>query len=191
MRMRLAAGTLLALLASACASSPAAHFYTLDAVPAPSRAARPATPVQVAAVHLPGSLDRRQLVAESQPNRLELNEDDRWGAPLDEMARRVLTEDLLQRLPPAAVILPDQPAPAAANAVVVDVLRYERDVSGDVILRGSWTLLPAQSNVPLRTRHFDFRAAAPAGSSGQAQAMSVLLGQLADQIAGALPPAPR
>jgi len=189
--MRAVVACAVSLILTGCASSPPTRFYTLDAVPAQSRAPQPGAPLQVAAVHMPASLDRREIVSQSGPNRLEVSDENRWGAPIAEMTRRVLTEDLLERLPAGAVILPDQPAPANANALVLDILRFERDSSGEVILRGSWALLPPQSNAPLAMRNVDLRAAAGADYAAQAQAMSGLVGQLADQIAEALPPVAR
>lgn len=173
-----------------CASSPPSKFFDLTAVApqaAPAAAAAGA-PVRVAAVHLPSTLDREEIVRTDPGNALEINGLDRWGAPLDEMVRRVLTQDLLERLPAGKVVLPSGPAPAGTGRIVVDLLAFQSDSSGAVTLRGSWSLLPAGAGNPALIRDFHYTETADAASFGdQAAAMSRLLGQLADDIARSLP----
>src|SRR6185437_5459200 len=131
-----------ALLAS-CASSPPTQFYTLEPVqpcqPAGPRGAgantcAPASiqertlhastrPIQLAPVRIPAVLERQEIVTERGSNELLLSNRHRWGAPLGEMARRTLTQDLLQRLQGNEVVLPEQPAPANTREIVVDILR--------------------------------------------------------------------
>lgn len=184
---------LLPLLVSAavlagCGSSPPTRFYTLDAVkpdgPAPSKAA--AAPVKVNAVHIPALLDRRAIVRRQAGNQLNISSQDRWGASFGEMARGVLTQDLQSRMAPGAIIPPNAPAPRDARGLVVDILSFVPDGSGQVVLSCDWALLegaPAHTTL-LRTVHLS----QPAGDSpsSQADAMSELLGKLADQIAATL-----
>ncbi len=188
-----------------CASSPPSHFYSLTAVaPAGSEQASaasspgdassaptlPSTPlVRVAAVHIPSSLDREEIVRRGSGNELEINGLDRWGAPLDEMVQRVLTEDLLERLPAGAVVLPSSPAPAWTDRIVVDILQFQSDADGAVVLEGSWSLLEPKSSTPSLIRNIRYsETASPAARYGdQAAAMSRMLGRLADEIVMSLP----
>jgi uncharacterized protein len=174
-------------LTAGCASSPPTHYYTLDAVPGEHARSAPVVAVQVAVVHIPATLDRRAMVRESAPHRLEISDQNRWGSPFAEMARRVLTEDLLERLPQGSVILPQQPAPHDADQILVDLLRFDADGSGNIKLEGSWSLL-SSSNATLLMRPFTLTSSARAADFGQqADAMSALLGQLADQMVAGLP----
>jgi uncharacterized protein len=176
---------LLALL-SGCGSSPKTQFYTLDPVPpqAPKQIAPPIS-VQVAAVHIPPALDRQEIVRESAPHQLDISDQNRWGGSLDNVIQRVLTQDLTQRLPPSSVVLPQEPAPAHYDAIVVDILQFDEDASDQVIFDGSWSLTGSDSDTPVAGHHL--RLSAHAGSSSysdQVAAMSEVLGKLSDNIVG-------
>lgn len=177
----------LGLPVAGCGSSPPTHYYMLDAMPASSPSPTAAgMVVQVAAVHIPASLDRRGMVREIAPGSADISGQNRWVAPLGDMVQRVLTQDLAQRLAKGTVILPQQPAPANTHKVVVDILQFESNASGDVVFDGSWSLLHSSTETALATRHVHLRARAAADNFGaQAKAMSRILGSLADQIARA------
>jgi uncharacterized lipoprotein YmbA len=179
------------LVLAGCAHSPPTRFFTLDAVPAAGEpAARaPIAPVQLAAVRIPPALDRPQVVTQSAPNRIEVHDLDEWAAPLGEMMRRTLAQDLLARLPEGAFVLPDAPRPAGVRALVVDVLQLRAGPDGRVVMQASWTLTAAGSAQASLIRDVQLTADAAPGPQGSAAATSRLLGQLADQIAGALPAA--
>lgn len=191
-----------ALLAS-CASSPPAQFYTLEPVEpcqspgaggAGANACEPVSirertlhaatgPIQVAPVHIPAVLERQEIVTERGSNELILSNRHRWGAPLAEMTRRTLTQDLLQRLQGNEVVLPEQPAPSNTREIVVDILRLQSDAAGRVVLQGSWSVLPPSSDTPSLTRNFSLAEQASATSyTDQVRAMSRLLGRVADDI---------
>jgi uncharacterized protein len=176
---------LIALALAACASSPPTQFYSLSAVPGQSAASPPqGGPLQVAAVHIPPILDRREIVREGAGDRLIVNGEQRWGAPFDEMVQHVLTQDLVERLPAGAVVLPGGPTPKGTGDIVVDLLQFQSDASGTVVLQGSWSLLPGGQSNPTVTRSFRYQESANAKDAGDlAGAMSRLLGRVADDIA--------
>ncbi len=188
----LLAGSLIAGLAglaslAGCASSPPARFYSLTAVPSETPA-QPASSwpvaVRVAAVHIPPVLDREEIVRRGPANALEISGLDRWGTPLDEMVQQVLTEDLLERLPSGRVVLPSSPAPAGTDEIVVDLLQFQSDETGTIVLQGSWSLLEPASSVPSQVREVrDSETAQPSDYGNQAAVMSGMLGRLADDIA--------
>ena len=107
--MRQRRGIVLVLAMTACGSSPKTHFYTLDAVPATQHAdhaARSDVPVTVGRVELPGTLDRLSIVTRGDRNQVSVSDQDRWAAPLDELVRRALTDDLRMRLPRRSPVQP-------------------------------------------------------------------------------------
>jgi uncharacterized protein len=168
-----------------CASSPPTHFYTLDAV-SPQRAHSPAVtvnPVKVDAVHIPPLLDRRAMVRREAGTELQISSQDHWGASFGDMAREVLTENLQSRMPPGAVIAPNAPAPEDARGLVVDILSFVPNGSGEVGLMADWTLLEGAPPRPVLMRTAHLTQAAGNSAANQADAMSALLGKLADQIA--------
>jgi uncharacterized protein len=195
-----------ALLAS-CASSPPTQFYTLEPVqpcrpPGAGSAGANACPsvsiqerslhastgpIQVAPVHIPAVLERQEIVTGRGSNELVLSNRHRWGAPVAEMVRRTLTQDLQQRMQGNDVVLPEQPAPPNTREIVVEILRLQSDAAGRVALQGSWSLLPSGSDKPSLMGTFSLAEQASATSyADQVQAMSRLLGQLADEIVSAI-----
>lgn len=184
MTKRLVTAIGLAFALAGCGSSPPTHYYTLDPVPAATRSGADA-PVQVVAVHIPPSLDRQEMVRQTAANQVDVSDQNRWSAPFGEIAQRVLTQDLAARLPKGTVVLPQQPAPPNARKVVLDILQFERQASGAVTFDGSWSVLRADSTTPVASRHVHLKEPAGAGYAAQAQAMSRILGTIADQIAAA------
>ena len=186
--------TLLALAAAGAALAGCAgaktQFYTLAPVasgPAPAYAAAyTGPPVRVDAVHVPAALDRLELVEPDGPNAVKVRDLAHWAAPLGEMSRRVLTQDLAARLPQGEVVFPESPKPEGARGIVVDMLALTPGPDG-VTLDASWSVLPATRGGPLRQRQA--RLTTPS-TGDQPAAISALLAQLADRIAADLAGAP-
>ncbi len=175
---------LLALLTLAgCASSPPTRYFALDPVSAGAAAAGDTgTPVKVDAVHIPPALDRDSMVRGESNNQLQISSQDRWAGDLGEMIRRVLTQDLAQRLPSGMVVAPESPAPASARGLVIDILTFQPQ-AGEVVLDADWTLLQGTQANPVLRRSAHLTQSATSSAQGEAEAMSALLGQLADEIA--------
>jgi len=179
---------LLINLLAACASSPPVQFFALGPVAtADHPKLKSSRIVQITRVHVPPALDRQQIVRQSGPYTFEISDQHRWSAPLDELIRRVLSEDLLQLLPVGNVVLPEEPAPPGAQKVVVDILKFEADPSGTVQFAGSWSLLPSNPKEPLHNRYVQLsERSASTSYADQVDAMSRILEQLAAQIAQAV-----
>ena len=176
-----------ALAIDGCGSSPPTRFYTLDAVaPQPVVARRIDTPVKVNAVHVPAVLDRQSIVRGKSGSELKISSRDRWGGDFGEMARSVLTQDLQERLPGDMVIPPDSPAPGNARGIVVEILSFEPDGSGKIVLDADWTLLTGSPPQALLERTVRVSSAVGGSVGSEADAMSALLGRLADDIAQGL-----
>lgn len=183
---------LILVVVAGCGSSPRTRFYTLNPVAPTTRMSvsnRP--PLKISAVHIPGVLDRNSIIRSETNYQLGISSQERWGADLGQMIRRTLTQDLQQRLPDGMVIPPQSPAPDSARGLVVDILSFGPDASGQLELEATWTLLagsPARVMLQ-RTAHLTESAVQPAAressssASAQAAAMSALLARLADDIA--------
>jgi uncharacterized protein len=185
--MRKAALLLCSLLIAACASSPPVRYFVLDPVaPAAELAPLAAPAMQIAAVRLPATLDRRQIVREVAPNKLLISNDNRWGAPLPDMTQRVLSQDLMLRLPSNQTVLAEEPAPNGTGSITVEVLQF-CVVSGNVVLDGSWTITHGEDDHTPQRHTFHLSEAAPNTDFAQdAHIMSALLGSLADSMAQTL-----
>ncbi|MEM5446653.1 PqiC family protein [Burkholderia sp. JPY164] len=173
---------------TACGHSAPTRYVTLNATPAQAPLATAAmAPVQLGAVHIPAVLDRPEVVTHVAPNRLAVDDNDRWGAPLGQMMRSTLAQDLLPRLPPGAFVFPDAPAPVGTRTLVVTVLDCNASAGGTLTLQVAWTLLAGQ---PARTTMSQEAAlSAPVeghDAAAQAAALSRVLGELADRIAASI-----
>jgi uncharacterized protein len=177
---------MLALLVLAgCGSSPQTQYFMLAVAPQTGVDYQTISfAITVASVNLPPSLDRRSMVRRTGANTVAISGQDRWAAPLDDMIRQVLSQDLAMHLPKGQVLLPDAPLPPQTAHIVVSIAQFGSDAGGMVVLSGSWSLLKGDQEKPVLSRNVAFETGAlTAGARGQAAAMSQLLGQLASHIA--------
>lgn len=188
--MRTIASLLLVLLLGAC-SSATTDYYTLSAVPPArpahgSRAIRP--PLEVGEVSIPATIDRNEIVLIAPGDRLELAGNSVWGAPVRQLIRRALSDDLTERLPPNSVLPPGTPAPKGGLRILtVSIERFDGDTAGRVVLSAAW-MLSRSGQPPTGTPHRDrIEVNAGAGTArAVVPAMSRALGVLADRIAASV-----
>jgi uncharacterized lipoprotein YmbA len=196
-----------AVLVGGCASSAPIRFYTLTSM-APQTtadASAGAIPLRLARVAVPGELDRTQLVRRIDSTRLQIDDQDLWAAPLDEMVRRVLSADLAARLPANSVLDGNEPATGERlQTLAVDIHEFYADRSCAVTLQATWVLTPpqpgpggkpgqaAQAAEPRQTTQ-EIQvpsAGACSGADPVPEAMSRALALLSDRIVAALGASP-
>ena len=179
-----------AVLLSACQSAPT-RLFTLYPVPPPAGvtrndAAYGGAPIRVDAVHFPPALDRIEIVRDEMPGELSLSDVDHWSAPLSQAARQALAADLLQRLPAGKTIFPHLTKPAGALGLTVDVLEFKSD-RHEARLQAGWVVSAADPALATSTGTVTLRTPiAGSDATATAQALSALLGRLADAIVAAL-----
>jgi uncharacterized lipoprotein YmbA len=184
--MRRPATLLLALLLAACASAKT-DTYTLSAVPLPRALAGSPLhpPLEIGEVSVPATIDRDEIVLTAPGDRLNVASDSVWGAPLNQLIRRALSDDLSERLPPGSVLASGDPAPPRGLRIVtVSIDQFGGDTSGRVVLRASW-IITRSGERPTGTPH-RARIVVEAGAGtprAVVPAMSQALAQLADRIA--------
>jgi uncharacterized lipoprotein YmbA len=173
------------------------RFYTLTAIAPdmPPAVAPDTAPVRLNRVTVPGEVDRAQLVRRIDATRLQIDEQGRWAAPLDEMIRRVLTINLAARLSPNLVADANESGTGERlQALSVDIQEFYPDASCAVTLRATWVLTPPQpqgARAPggqARGRQVSEEIHVPAsgtcsGSDAIPEPMSRALAQLSDHIA--------
>ena len=141
-RALLAIGCAVLVLAAGCGSAPPSHYYTLTPTSAP--AASPATSTLVVAVGpvtIPSVVDRPELVVNTGPNEVRLDDFNRWASPLQDNMTRAIAENLVALLGTPRVIRFPQPLAVDPDyRVVVEVRRFE-SVPGDAAsLDAVWTI---------------------------------------------------
>jgi len=182
--MKLRHLALVALLAG-CQASPSPTLYTLAAVPGAVVTTRPLA-VELRRVGLAGYLDRPELVRGTVQYRLVASETDRWGEPLGRMIDRVLTEDLVERLPGSAVFVEAGAISTRADTVLeMDIQRCDADPDGTLVLLAQVAIRPDGRAARAQTLRFTRSVAGPGGAA-HAAAISQALGALADAVGGML-----
>jgi uncharacterized protein len=84
----------LGMLASGCASTPESRFYTLSSVPTTPAPTPSTVSVAVGPISVPALVDRPQIVVSMGPNRVWLDEFNRWASPLQSNIARVVADNL-------------------------------------------------------------------------------------------------
>jgi uncharacterized lipoprotein YmbA len=176
-------GCAAAVTIGACHSAPT-RIYGLDAVvPATRIAAYQAPALRVDTLNVPAGWDRTEILELAADGKLQLSDFDHWSAPLAQIARQTLSDDLDQRLPPGSVIYPRLPKPNEALGIDVDILEFSLSAS-QASMQASWLIVPALGSQNAKRNvaslHGALTSTAPAAV---ARAWSELIAQLADHIA--------
>lgn len=164
-------------------SSPAPILYTITPVPGAAHSGSPKI-IVLRQIGLARYLDRPEIVASTENNRMEVMSNDWWGEPLGPMLSRVLTEELAQRLPQSTVLSETGAVSASPDATIeLNVRRLDKDAAGNLILQAQAGVTFKGRSTPV-LRSFNFVKAPPAaGISGQVAAASTAIGELADGLA--------
>lgn len=130
----------LAILINGCAG-PQSHFFTLSRVAAPATpAATPANlSVVVGPVSIPAIVDLPQIVVNTGPNQVTLDEFNRWASPLQNNISRVVAENLVVLLDTPRVSLFQQSLNADADyRVAIEVQSFESAPGDAATLNAVW-----------------------------------------------------
>jgi uncharacterized lipoprotein YmbA len=174
------------LFVSACASTPPSHFYTLSAAAAPAASALNVS-VAVGPVSVPADLDSPQIVVTAGPNQVQMDEFNRWAAPLQENIARVVAKDLVALLgTPRVTLFPQALSSDAEYRVAIEVQGFESAPGESASLDAVWTVLRVKDGKvetgrttirePVREKGYD--ALVAAHSRG--------IARMAEDIAGAV-----
>jgi uncharacterized lipoprotein YmbA len=179
--------TLAALAAIGCGSSPNAIYYAMASTHGASQAGW-AHLIQLRRPALAGYLDRAEIVSRVVAYRLHVASGESWSEPLGDMIGRLVGEDLSERLPGSIVFTEASPISADPDAVVsLDVQRFDVGADGAVVLLAEFTLEKPPSHTAFGSRRVEIRMRpSDSGTAALVGTMSVLLGQLADEVAAEL-----
>jgi uncharacterized lipoprotein YmbA len=177
------AGCAVAMALGGCRSAPT-RIYTLGpTAPVSHIDVYQAPALRVDTLNLPASWDRIEILEPSAAGTLQISDFDHWAAPLAQMARQALSDDLDQRLPSGSIIYPRLPKPSGALGVNVDILEFNI-VASQASMRASWIIVPSGDAQRAKRSTAELRSST--GSEQPAavvHAWSDLIGQLADRIA--------
>jgi len=167
-----------------CHSAPPAQYFRLAPIAGAVLQTPPAS-VQVRNIGIPEYLDQSGIAQPSGQYQFSASANDLWAEPLGAMLQSVLVQDLTQRLPQMTVTASSGMVGTPPGLLVeINVLRFDPDASGRIVLTAQAALKAAADNRFVTTR--TLQSALLPGSAdmaGTMAAMSTLLAGLADSIA--------
>jgi len=177
------AGCAVALAIGGCRSATTRIYVLAPAAPASHVDVYRAPPLHVDSLNVPAGWDRIEILKPTAAGTLQIGDFDHWAAPLGQMARQTLSEDLDQRLPAGSVIYPRLSKPSDSLGVNVDILEFDI-VASQASMRASWIIAPSGDAQGGKRGAASLRSSMSSGEpAAVARAWSDLIGQLADRIA--------
>ncbi len=123
-----------------CGTSAPARFYTLGTTANPGVALTAPTAVMVGSVSVPASVDQSEFVVQVAPNRVEVDEFNRWAAPLNEGIARAVAGDLAVQLGTPNVATARLANFNPAYEVTIEVQRFESTRGQTALIEAVWTV---------------------------------------------------
>ena len=188
MNRRLAHVAVVATLALSGCASAEPTFYALTPARGQAQPLAMRT-VRVRRPGLAGYLNRPEIVKRIAEFKIGFTTNENWGEPLDEMVGRVLAQDIADRCPGTSVFADLGSITAEPEATVeVDIQRLDTAESGDVELVAQLSLrVGSGEKARVTTTPVTLRQRPRSGSTRDlVEAMSALLGVLADQVVTSL-----
>jgi hypothetical protein len=177
---------LVAAAAAGCGASAPSRFYTLDSTATGGDAAAAHYAVLVGPVSVPPAVDRPQFVIQVAPNRVELDEFNRWAAPLGDGIARAVAGDLAVLLGTPRVATAPLASFDATYRVTIDVQRFESVPSQAVLVEAVWAVSKSKDG-KTRSGHTIAREAVEGeGFDALAAAHSRALAKVSGDIAAAI-----
>ena len=181
------------LLVLGCTSSPPTRFYTLSSLQEGGGELRGSPSDQdlaigVGPIKFPEYLDRTEIVTRSSSYKITLSGFDLWAESLAEDFSRVLAENLSVLLSTESVIVYPQPGSGIARyRIIMDVIRFDGSLGGDVSLIARWSILEGKERKVVFARKSTIKE--PSGAQGyeaMVVANSRALEKLSREIAEAI-----
>jgi uncharacterized protein len=130
-----------ALVVAGCTSAPS-RFYTLNSTATSDGATNSNLAVIVGPVSIPAEVDRPQFTVQVTPNRVAVDEFNRWAAPLSDNIARVVAGNLTALLGTPCVASMPAANFAATYRVTINVQRFETVPGKSVLVDAMWVVRP-------------------------------------------------
>jgi uncharacterized lipoprotein YmbA len=176
---------LLALATFGCASAPS-KFYTLESTAAADRDAVAGYAILVAPVTVPASVDRPELVVQDAPNRVSIDEFNRWASPLADSIATTVAGDLVKLLGTPRVAASPLANFDADYRVSIEVQRFHSTPGQSVEVDAVWVVRRAAGGAVRSGRTVASEPIQGTDYSGIAAAHSRALAHLSGDVAGAV-----
>jgi uncharacterized lipoprotein YmbA len=171
--------------AAGCSTAPS-RFYSLSSTSTADGAAATPASVMVGPVTIPASVDQPEFVVQVAPNRVEVDEFNRWVSPLNDGIARAVAGDLV-------VLLGSQDVASSQLAnftpdyrVTIDVQRFETNRGQGVTVEAVWTVRKTASGATRSGRTVASETAQGQGYDALAAAHSQAIAKMSGDIAAAI-----
>jgi uncharacterized lipoprotein YmbA len=174
------------LLLGGCGASAPAKFYTFQSGADPDGLPPASYGIVVAQVAVPAVVDRPQFVVQVAPNRVEIDEFNRWAAPLGETIADAVATDLSVRLGTPNVATAMRASFDPAYRVTIDVQRFDSIAGEAAVVEAVWAVTTVASGRTLSGKTIARESLQGDGFDAIAAAHSRALTQLTRDIAAAI-----
>ena len=177
---------LMAAAASGCGTTAPSRFYTLDATAVSDGTAPVSYPIMVGPVSVPAAVDRPQFVVQAAPNRVDVDEFNRWAAPLNDAIAQVVAGDLVKLLGTPNVASTPMANFDPAYRVTIDVQRFDSVRGQAALVEAVWTVHRTAGGETRSGRTVAREAVQGDGFDALAAAHSRALAKMSGDIAAAI-----
>jgi uncharacterized lipoprotein YmbA len=168
-----------------CSTTPA-RFYTLDSTATPDGGPASHMSVAVGPVTVPASVDQPEFVVQVASNRVELDEFNRWAAPLNDSIARAVAGDLVVLLGTPDVATSPMANFSPAYSVTINVQRFESTRNQGALLDAVWSVHQTAGGATRSSRSVAQEAAQGDSYDALAPAHSRALARMSGDIAAAI-----
>jgi hypothetical protein len=150
-----------ALLLTACGTSPPAKFYTLTPLPTQIQTEKVGMDekikfIAIGPVEIPEYLDRVEIVTRAEANRLVISEFDLWGGSIKTDISRVLVENIGSFLAGDGIAVFDWKTNMTESyRVSVIFSRFDAIAGGNLILKAQWAVLDKEGKTFLSIKEIN------------------------------------
>ena len=177
---------IVAAAASGCGTSAPSRFYTLDATAVSDGTAPVNYPIMVGPVSVPAAVDRPEFVLQSAPNRGDVDEFNRWDAPLNDAVAQVVAGDLVKLLGTPNVASAPMANFVPAYRVTIDIQRFDSVPSQAALVEAVLTVHSTSGGETRSGRTVAREAVQGDGFDVLAAAHSRALAKMSGDIAGTI-----
>jgi len=173
-------------MATGCGRTASSKFYTLESLATPDAGPLARYAVIVGPVTVPAAVDRPEMVMQVGPNRVTVDEFNRWAAPLDQSIARTVAGDLTALLgtPRVATGLLANFAPA--YRVTIEVQRFDSIPGQEAALDAIWVVRRTKNGETWSGRTVAREPVQSASIDAVAAAHSRALARLSGDVAAAI-----
>jgi hypothetical protein len=137
--LRMISIALVAAIAVGCSTAPS-RFYSLTSTATADGTPPTSAAVMVGPVTIPAAVDQPEFVVQVAPNRVQVDEFNRWVSPLNDSIARAVAGDLVVLLGTPEVANSQLANFAPDYRVTIDVQRFESIQGQAAVVEAVWTV---------------------------------------------------